>query len=94
MFGGYGLYKDGVIFGIIANDELYFKVDDTNKQRYESAGSHPFMYEGHKSRKPMAMSYWLVETEDKELLTQMVEESYQISLANKKSKTRSRKKGL
>ena len=31
MFGGHGLYKKGVIFGIIADDALYFKVDDKNR---------------------------------------------------------------
>ena len=31
MFGGFGIYKDGVMFGIVVDGELYFKVDDTNK---------------------------------------------------------------
>ena len=35
MFGGWGLYQDGVIFGIIADGELYFKVDDTNRAGFE-----------------------------------------------------------
>lgn len=59
MFGGYGLYKDGVIFGIIVEDELYFKVGGSNKKDYESAGSEPFTYTA-KGRSKVTMSYWKV----------------------------------
>ena len=31
MFGGAGIYYDGLIFGLLADDVLYFKVDDSNK---------------------------------------------------------------
>jgi len=42
MFGGVGLYCDGVFFGLIALDVLYLKVDDTNRLDYEAAGAQPF----------------------------------------------------
>jgi len=42
MFGGVGLYCDGVFFGLIARDVLYLKVDDTNRSDYEAKGSQPF----------------------------------------------------
>ena len=42
MFGGFGLYADGIFFAIIGNDTLYFKVDDSNRKDYESAGMEPF----------------------------------------------------
>ena len=42
MFGGVGLYCDDVFFAIIAGDELYLKVDDETRGRYERAGKHPF----------------------------------------------------
>ena len=58
MFGGYGVYLDGLMFGLIAEDVLYFKVDDGNRQEYIDAGSLPFTYEG-KSR-PVEMSYYRV----------------------------------
>ena len=58
MFGGYGVYLDGLMFGLIAEDVLYFKVDDGNRQDYVEAGSEPFTYEG-KSR-PVEMSYYRV----------------------------------
>jgi len=42
MFGGAGLYLDGSFFALIADDVLYFKVDDTNKADYLNAGTAPF----------------------------------------------------
>src|SRR4029079_932369 len=42
MFGGVGLYCDGVFFGIIARDGLYLKVDDSTRAAYEAAGSEAF----------------------------------------------------
>ena len=42
MFGGIGLYCRGVFFGIIANDVLYLKVDDSNRRDFERAGMPPF----------------------------------------------------
>jgi DNA transformation protein len=42
MFGGVGLYSRGVFFGIIANDVLYLKADDTTRGDYERAGMKPF----------------------------------------------------
>ena len=40
MFGGIGLYADGLFFGIIDDDQLYLKVDDVNRARFEDRGCH------------------------------------------------------
>ncbi|MBE0532886.1 MAG: TfoX/Sxy family protein [Rhodospirillales bacterium] len=57
MFGGAGLYRDGTIFALIADDILYFKVDDANRADYETAGTGPFRpFED----KPFTMPYWEV----------------------------------
>ncbi len=42
MFGGVGLYCGDLFFGLIARDELYLKVDDTNRRDYEDAGMRAF----------------------------------------------------
>jgi DNA transformation protein len=57
MFGGAGLYLDGVFFGLVADDVLYFKVGDTNKSDYVAAGSGPFKPFGNDSYE---MSYYEV----------------------------------
>lgn len=58
MFGGYGIYADRLMFGLIADNTLYLKVDAQNVAQFEGAGSEPFLYQ-HKSRsKPTRMSYY------------------------------------
>ena len=42
MFGGVGLYCDGLFFGIIASDVLYLKADEVNRPAYARAGAAPF----------------------------------------------------
>ena len=42
MFGGLGLYHAGLFFGLVDDDVLYLKVDDTTRGEYEAAGTGPF----------------------------------------------------
>ncbi len=58
MFGGFGLYKGGVMFALIADDVLYYKTGPNNQPDFEDAGSEPFTYGG--KSKPIQMSYWQV----------------------------------
>ncbi len=43
LFGEVGLYADELIFGMIVDDVVYFKVDDTNRADYEAEGIGPFI---------------------------------------------------
>jgi DNA transformation protein len=60
MFGGVGLYSGECFFGIVAADELFFKVDDSNRAEYQAAGSEPFR---PVVNRPVSMSYWRVPIE-------------------------------
>ena len=42
MFGGYGIYVDGLIIGIVADDVLMLRADDENRPDYEARGIGPF----------------------------------------------------
>jgi DNA transformation protein and related proteins len=42
MFSGYGLYRQGVFFGIVAGAALYFKTDDATRPSYTVRGMGPF----------------------------------------------------
>lgn len=42
MFGGVGLYAEGLFFALIDADTLYFKVDDSNRDDYVKRGSRAF----------------------------------------------------
>lgn len=85
MFGGHGIYYKGVIFALVAYDELYFKVGQDNLLPFREAGSKPFSYLGRQN-KPVTLSYWLLPEdvlEDDELLAQWVDASYHVSLKEK-----------
>ncbi len=43
MFGGYGLFLDGLMFGLVTRDDtLFLKADDTNRQAFEDRALKPF----------------------------------------------------
>jgi len=58
MFGGWGVYHAGRMMGLIVEDRLYLKTDDTTRPAFEAAGGEPFIYDPGNGRKPVAMSYW------------------------------------
>lgn len=61
MFGGYGLYVDGLFVGIIAGDVLYLKVDEESVPRFQAAGSHRFAYT--RQGKQQGLAFWTVPAE-------------------------------
>ena len=84
LFGGYGIYNDGKILAIIADDELYFKVNDSNKQDFVDSDSEPFTY--YKNNKPYSLSYWKVPAEIlevPELLQTWFNKAYMVALLKK-----------
>jgi len=46
MFGGHGVYLDGVIVGIVDDDVLYLKTDAQARARFEVQGLPAFSYRG------------------------------------------------
>ena len=91
MFGGVGLYADDVFFALIAGDTLYFKVDDTNRTDYESAGMTPFAPYGDSSR---TMQYYTVPAEvleDRELLRLWVEKALSVAINAQERKRKRRR---
>lgn len=56
MFGGYGLYRDRLMFALIVEDELFFKTDAANLAQFEQAGCRPFVYASQE--RTVQLSYW------------------------------------
>jgi len=47
MFGGHGVYLDGVIVGIVDDDVLYLKTDAATRAAFVERSLPPFAYRGH-----------------------------------------------
>jgi DNA transformation protein len=57
MFGGYGIYHQGLMFALVADDTLYLKVDSASKPEFEQHGLTAFQFD--QRGKPISMSYFL-----------------------------------
>jgi DNA transformation protein len=91
MFGGAGIYADGVMFALLADDVLYLKTDEISAQAFRTEGMEPFTYltEG---KGPVVMSYFEVPPrllEEPEELAAWAREAHRIASA---SRTESRRK--
>jgi DNA transformation protein len=89
MFGGYGVFKDGCMFGLIADDVLYFRTDDGNRPAYEASGLEPFVYEMR--GRATAMPYNRAPDEgfdDPDLLCAWAAEAHAAALRQKRAKRR------
>ncbi len=69
MFGGYGIFLDGLMFGLVADDTLYFKADASSVGEFRDAGLEPFTYSKH--GKVATMSYYQAPEEVLEDVEQM-----------------------
>lgn len=88
MFGGYGLYKNGLCFALITSGKLFFKVNETNRMDYEQYGSKPFQF-AKKNGMVMLTSYWEVPAdiiEDREAIVTWIEKSVAVAQAAKQRK--------
>ena len=56
MFGGHGLYHEGLMFAIVMDQRLYLKTDEINRPEFEALGLSPFTYA--MKGKDVALSYW------------------------------------
>jgi len=61
MFGGYGVYRDGIMFALVADDLIYLKADRENRRYFDERGLMQFTYE--KNGKRIGMSYFLAPEE-------------------------------
>jgi DNA transformation protein len=60
MFGGKGIYFNGVIFAIVIRGELMLKADARSAPDFEAAGCRQWTYTGSRHGKLVLMPYWTV----------------------------------
>ncbi len=87
MFGGYGIYLEEIMFGLVVEDCLYLKADASNVDQFEARNLCPFFY--HKAGKPIKLSYYQAPSEildDPEEAAIWARRSYAISMSTRKTK--------
>ena len=79
MFGGVGIYAAELFFGLIDDDILYFKVDESNRPDFEARGMGPFQPYGEDGE---TMGYYRVPDdllEDADVLGQWAEKAIAVA---------------
>ena len=56
MFGGAGVYHDGLMFALVDDEVLYLKVDESSRAAFEAENLPPFVYS--KKDQKIDMSYF------------------------------------
>ena len=93
MFGGYGIFRAGLMFGLVVDETLYLKVDEENRADFVARNLEPFVY--MKADKPMSMSYHQAPSEALDYTDEMVlwaEKAYQAALRAQAAKQPSKRK--
>ena len=94
MFGGHGFFRDGLMFAIVSDEVLYFKVDDVNRADFTGRGLEPFYYD--KQGRAQVISYYQAPEEvfeDDSEMRRWAESGYGAALragTTKKKKSRAR----
>jgi DNA transformation protein and related proteins len=82
MFGGAGIFRDGLMFAPIAEETLYLKADDASQAEFEALSLPPFTY-GAKGGKRTVMSYWRAPEaclDDRDEMTQWARKAFAAAL--------------
>ncbi len=89
MFGGLCFFAEGRAFALVADETLYFKVDDSNRPDFVAAGMGPFLPFGDPD-KPMQYYELPIEVlEDSEQLASWMAKAIAVA-AKVKPKSRSK----
>lgn len=88
MFGGKGIYHQGLIFALVVDDELLLKADNLMALRFIEAGCMQWTYE-KRAGAPIAMPYWSTPGEafdDPDIMTDWARLAYEAALRSEKAK--------
>lgn len=86
MFGGKGIYFNGLIVGLVVAGEVLLKADAISAPEFEAAGSRRWSYEG--KRRPVAMPYWSIPDaalDDPDEMAVWVRRAYEAALRSRKA---------
>lgn len=83
MFGGFGLFRNGLMFAVVVDDTLYFKADEVNRPEFEKLKRTRFTYQ--RQGKVTHLSYYQPPEnalEDSDELCAWAESAYQAAVRN------------
>lgn len=78
MFGVIGLYFDGLMFGMVSNDAVFLKVDESNKNKFLEADSAPLKLFKKNAEVPSFYELPVEVLENAELFVEWAKESFAI----------------
>ncbi|MEH6470735.1 MAG: TfoX/Sxy family protein [Halopseudomonas sp.] len=93
MFGGHGLFIDGLMFGLVAEAELYLKVDADTVSSYRDQGLEAFSY--MRGGKRCALNYYQAPElifEDQQQMRIWGNRAFEVALRAAASKRKAAKK--
>ena len=94
MFGGWGLYHEGVFFALIADDVLYLKADERNAKDFDKHGLEPFVFEKPREGETIVTSYRRAPDEaleDPRVMARWAKSAYGAALRKEARKRRGKK---
>ncbi len=94
MFGGAGIYRDGMMFGLVAGGQIHLKTDAVSIVLFEGEGCGPFQYDT-KDGKRTITSYWRIPDrlyDDPTELAEWARRAFAVARGKAATKSVSRKK--
>ena len=93
MFGGYGIYLDGLIIAIVMDDGLMLRADEENRPDFEARGIGPF--HPYPDKMSSTMPYYTVPDdvfEDQDAFLDWAGRSREAALRSQAKKAKGKKK--
>ena len=88
MFGGAGIFRDGLMFALVIGEVLYLKADAQTQPAFEAEGLDPFTY-ATKNHPRTVMSYWRAPArclDDSDAMTEWCRDAFAVALRSAKPK--------
>jgi len=94
MFGGAGLFVDGLMIGLVMDERIYLKTDDQTRAAFIAERCEPFTY-GAKGGKRVSLGYYAIPDrllDDPEEFADWARAAERVARAKQMKKSRSAKR--
>lgn len=85
MFGGHGIFRDGIMFGLVSDEMLYLKTNGDTAERFKARGLKPFTY--RKKDRTVSLAYYPAPEEaleDPTELCRWASQAYEVAVRSQK----------